>query len=152
MYNTNFKLCIVFDLDETLVFVKGKDIYVRPYAESAMHILSRRDSNILILWSTGDLNYVYNVLTRLNWCHYFRKILTRDDCEMSLQRYGDYKSSLYVSNLLKYDTLGMSVKYVLIDDLALENESKNLYDMKISIVPYKPGPDLHLYNAVKHFV
>jgi len=149
----NFRYCFVFDLDETLVCVKGKEVYVRPYADTTLQILSQRDSNILILWSAGDFNYVYNVITLLNWTHYFKRIFTRNDCNLSLQQYGDLKSSRYVANALKYDIIGMNVQFILIDDLALQNEKQNLYDMKICIVPFKePRADLHLYNAVKHFV
>jgi hypothetical protein len=145
----------MFDLDETLVYVQGKDIYVRPYSDSVLWILSRVKSNILILWSSADSTYVYNVIVRLNWSQYFKKILTREDCDVSLKLYGENKSCLYIRNILKEEDEIYSIKYIMIDDLADENDKNNYYDFKIQIVPYKttkPGPDLHLYNAVKCFI
>lgn len=152
-----FKYCFVFDLDETLVNVIGKDIFVRPYSESILNTLSQhnKNNNILILWSAADFSYVYNVLVRLNWCHYFRRILTRDECEMSFKLYNEYKSCLFIKNLLKMENDIYSIKYIMIDDLASKNETNNLYDYKINIVPYKSTdakPDIHLYNAIKCFL
>lgn len=150
-----FKQCFVFDLDETLVYVHEKDIYVRPYSESILQNLNNIKSNILILWSSADYSYVHNILIRLNWCHYFKIVLTRDDCEISFKLYDENKSCLFIKNILKNDDEIFNIKYILIDDLALKNETKNLYDFKINIVPYnnnKYGPDLHLYNAIKCFL
>lgn len=150
-----FMQCFVFDLDETLVHVQGKNIFVRPYAETVLQVLNNIDSNILILWSSADFTYVHNVLIRLNWSHYFRKVLTRDDCDISFKLYGENKSCLLVKDLLKKENEIYNIKFILIDDLALKNETKKQYDFKINIVPFKnlnSGPDLHLFNAVKCFL
>lgn len=150
-----FKQCFVFDLDETLVYVHGKDIFVRPYSETVLQVLNNNKSNIVILWSSADFTYVHNVLIRLNWCHYFKKILTRDDCEVSFKLYGENKSCFFIKDLLKRENETYNIKFILIDDLALTNEIKKEYDFKINIVPFKstkPTPDLHLFNAIKSFL
>lgn len=150
-----FMQCFVFDLDETLVYVQGKDIFIRPYSESILQALNKSQSNIVILWSAADFTYVHNILIRLNWSHYFKKVLTRDDCESSFKLFGENKSCFFIKNLLKRENEMYNIQFIFIDDLASKNETKNEYDFKINIVPYnKPnsGPDLHLYNAIKCFL
>lgn len=149
-----FMQCFVFDLDETLVYVQGKSIFVRPYSESILQALNNTHSNTVILWLAADFTYVHNVLIRLNWCHYFKKVLTREDCEISFKLYGENKSCFFIKNLLKKENEIYNIKYIFIDDLASKNDTKNEYDFKINIVPYKnpKTPDLHLYNAIKCFL
>lgn len=150
-----YRYCFVFDLDECLVHVSNDKVYVRPYAEAILQILSRKPSCFVVLWSSGTRNYIYHVVSRLNWFHYFKKILTREDCEYSFSAYKEYKSCLYIKKIIEkeFAVSTFNTKFILIDDLALFNEKYNLYDYKIAVVPFtKPGPDLHLYYAIQSFI
>jgi hypothetical protein len=142
----------VFDLDETMVHVVGKNIYVRPYIQHVLYNLWKKRNIYCILWSAGDESYVLNTISTLNWHHYFIKVLTRQNCEISAQLFGSYKSRYYLDRTLnpylrKYNKL----HYTFIDDNAYKNCEKGEYDSVIEIPPYLGGHvDFAIYNYFKN--
>lgn len=148
-----YRYVFVFDLDETLVFVKDRDIYVRPYAQHILYSLWKNSEVYTVLWSAGDTSYVYNILSALNWHHYFVEVFTRRNCNVSYEMFGFNKCRKYVERSLStFITMNNILRFVLIDDCASRNSDKNDYDKTIEPPPfYGENGDTGLYHCMKEF-
>lgn len=114
-------------MDETVLYYdlecrvgKNPYYYLKPGIRENLYFCQKMNGNLNVLWSMGTEDYVMDALTHLDVAKYFSHIMTRNECDESLRKYGANKSALYLADHLGIDN-PCRVKTMLIDDKAYEN-------------------------------
>ena len=66
------RLCVVFDLDETLVFARNGPVIIRPFLQELLQTVQNLQCEI-VLWTAGVPSYVTNILRGIELATGFRK-------------------------------------------------------------------------------